>query len=117
MKYWIQRFSHPFRGLKYALLHDKAIQIEFVLFGIIGLPVANALFGPFSAREWLLLVFCWFFIVVTELQNSAIEVALDKLHPERHEAIGRSKDMASGAVVWAAVFGLVSLVFIVSGRV
>jgi undecaprenol kinase len=117
MKYWIQRFSHPIRGLKYALLHDRAIQIEVVLFGIIGFPLANILFGPFSAREWLLLIFCWFFIVVTELQNSAIETALDRLHPERHEEIGRSKDMAAGAVMWAAVFGLISLIFIVSGKI
>jgi diacylglycerol kinase (ATP) len=116
MKFWIKRLSHPFRGLKYAITHDFAIQFEVVVLGIIGFPLAYFLFGPFTAHELLLLLFCWFFIVVTELQNSAIEVALDKLHPEHDSAIGRSKDLASASVVWAAVFGVVSFIFVLSWR-
>jgi diacylglycerol kinase len=114
MKYWITRFSHPLRGLKYAFKHDFAIRFEIVL-GFVGLPVSYFLFGPFSAAELLLLIFCWFFIIVTEIQNSAIEIALDKIHPERHEAIGRSKDLTAAAVVWAGIFGLISFIFVVSG--
>ena len=117
MRFWIKRLSHPFRGLKYAFTHDFAIRFEIVVLGIIGLPAAYFLFGPFSAREILLLLFCWFFIVVTELQNSAIETALDKIHPEHHEVIGRSKDLASAAVVWAAIFGLISFIFVISGKI
>ncbi len=116
MKFWIVRLSHPLRGLKYAFMHDFAVRFEIIVFGIIGLPSVYFLFGPFSAGELLLLIFCLFFIVVTEMQNSAIEIALDKIHPERHEAIGRSKDLASAAVVWAAVFGLISFFFVLSGK-
>ena len=116
MKFWIKRLSHPIRGLKHAFLHDFAVRFEVFVLGVIGIPAAYFLFGPFSAKELLLLIFCWFFIVVAELQNSAIETALDKIHPERHESIGLSKDLAAGAVVWAAVFGLVSLGFVVSGK-
>jgi len=116
MKYWVKRISHPIRGLVYAFTKDFAIRFETIVFGLIGIPVVYFLFGPLSATELLLLIFCWFFIIVTELQNSAIEIALDKLHPEQHEAIGRSKDLASGAVVWAAVFGVVCFFFVVSGR-
>lgn len=117
MQYWITRFSHPLRGLKYAFMHDFAIRFEIIVLGLIGFPAAYFVFGPFTAQEWLLLVFCWFFIIVTELQNSAIEVALDKIHPARHEAIGRSKDLASAAVVWAAVFGMISFICVVTGVV
>ncbi len=116
MKYWINRLSHPLRGLYYAFTRDFAVRFETVVFGIIGIPAVYFLFGPLSTWELLLLIFCWFFIVVTEIQNTAIEVALTKLHPEHDEAIGRSKDLASGAVVWAFVFGLVSLIFVVSGK-
>lgn len=117
MRYWLVRFSHPLRGLKYAFMHDFAIRFEVIVLGIIGLPVAYFVFGPFSAQEMLLLIFCWFFIIVVELQNSAMETALDRIHPERHEEIGRSKDLAAAAVVWAAVFGLVSFIFVVSGKI
>ncbi|HVV14919.1 MAG TPA: diacylglycerol kinase [Candidatus Paceibacterota bacterium] len=117
MKALIRRLSHPFRGLKYALMHDFAVRFEVFVFGGIGLPAAYFFFGPFSAREMLLLIFCWFFVVVAELQNSAIEVALDKIHPERHEAIGRSKDLAAAAVVWASFFGIISFIFVVTGLI
>ena len=115
MKHWIKRLSNPFRGLKYAFTRDFAVQFETIVFGIIGLPLTYFLFG-LSAKELLLLIFCWFFIIVTEIQNSAIEIALTKLHPEHDEAIGRSKDLASAAVVWAFVFGLVSFFFVLSGK-
>lgn len=110
MKYWIKRLSHPFRGLWYALTHDDAIQIETML-AVIGLPLVYFLFN-LSANELLLLIFCWFFVMTAELQNSAIEIALTKIHPEHSEEIGRSKDLAAAAVVWAAVFGLLCLVYV-----
>ena len=110
MGYWITRFSHPLRGLVYAFKHDEAIQIETAL-AVVGLPTVYFLFH-LSANEMLLLVFCWFFVVVTELQNSTIEIALSKLHPSHDKEIGRSKDLAAAAVVWAALFGLVCLAFI-----
>ena len=111
MKYWIKRLSHPLRGLRYAFRHDDAIAIETVL-AVIGLPLVYVLFD-ITTSELLLLIFCWFFVMVTELQNSAIEVALTKVHPEHSEEIGRSKDLAAAAVVWAAVFGLICLVFVI----
>lgn len=117
MKQIITRLSHPFRGLKYAFTRDFAVRFETILFGIVGIPAVHLLFGPLSAKELLLLIFCWFFIIVTEIQNTAIEIALTKLHPEHDEAIGRSKDLASGAVVWAFVFGLISLIFVISGKI
>lgn len=103
--------SHPFRGLKYAFVHDDATQIEFV-FGLIGLPIVYRLFD-ISVSEILLLTFCWFFMMVTELQNTAMEIALTKIHPEHDKEIGLSKDLASGAVIWASVFGLVCLGFVI----
>ena len=96
---------------------DFAVKFETLVFGIIGLPAVNFIFGPFSAKEMLLLIFCWFFIVVPEIQNSAIEVALSKIHPERDEAIGLSKDLSSAAVVLAFVFGLICFFFVLSGKV
>lgn len=117
MKYWIKRFSNPFRGLRYAFTRDFAVRFETIFFGIIGIPAAYFIFGPLSNLELLLLIFCWFFIVVTEIQNTAMEVALTELHPGRDTEIGRSKDLMSGAVVWAFIFGLVALGFIVFGKI
>ena len=111
MRYWITRLSHPLRGLKYAFIHDDAIRIETVL-AVIGLPLVYFLFD-ITLGELLLLVFCWFFVMVAELQNSAIEVALSKVHPAHDKSIGLSKDLAAAAVVWAALLGFICLFFVI----
>lgn len=116
LNYWIVRMSHPLRGLLYAIRNDLAIQIELFC-GTLALLVIYFLFGPFSEIGNLLLIFCFFLVIITELQNSAIETALDQIHPERHEAIGISKDLAAGSVVTAACFGLVCTYFVITGRI
>lgn len=112
MKYILTRMSHPLRGLRYAFTRDSAIIVEAIM-AAIGLPLVYVLFD-LTIAELLLLTFCWFFVMVAELQNSAIEVALTKVHPEHDEEIGRSKDLAAAAVVWASLFGLICLVLIVT---
>lgn len=92
-------------------MHDGAIRIETAL-AAVGLPIVYFFFD-ITATELLLLVFCWFFVMVAEFQNSAIEIALTKIHPGHDEAIGRSKDMAAGSVVWASLFGLICLAFVI----
>jgi diacylglycerol kinase len=61
-------------------------------------------FGPLSHLELFALVLAWMLVLITELQNSSFETALDRLHPEEHAYIGKSKDMAAGAVLLAGVF-------------
>jgi diacylglycerol kinase (ATP) len=50
--------------------------------------------------EWLILIFPLFLLIIVELLNSAIENAIDRIGPERHVLSGRSKDMASAAVLF-----------------
>lgn len=93
-------------------MHDIAIQIELTL-GIIGIPILYYFFGPFSSLEWLIIFGAWLFTLHAELQNSALETALDRVHPEHHELIGRSKDLASASVVVGACAGLVGVAFVI----
>jgi undecaprenol kinase len=48
---------------------------------------------------WVLLLLLCGMVLAAELFNSALESALDHLHPERHEAIRVAKDCAAGAVL------------------
>lgn len=95
MKYWIGRLSNPLRGLWYAFTSDFAVRFEILVFGVVGIPAVYFLFGPLTARELLLLIFCWFFIVVTEIQNTAMEVALTKLHPAHDAAQAQDESCAA----------------------
>ena len=56
--------------------------------------------------EWVAILLVSGLVISMELLNSALEESLDRLHPDLHPAIGRAKDMASGAVLVAAIIAL-----------
>ena len=109
MRRLISRLSHSLRGLSYAIRKDSSFQSQF-FGGILFLGMTWLIFSPLAAWEWLFVILCWILILITELQNSALEEALNKIHPELHINIGRSKDMAAGAVLLAAVYTLATIV-------
>jgi diacylglycerol kinase (ATP) len=96
-------------GLGWALRHEEAFRIEVALCCIL-LPVA--LWIGADGVERAVLVLSLFVVLITELLNTAVEVVVDRIGPERHELSGRAKDLASAAVhlallqvpvVWALV--------------
>lgn len=42
-------------------------------------------------------------VLTLEMVNTAIELSIDLLHPDRHETAGKIKDIAAGAVLVAAI--------------
>jgi diacylglycerol kinase len=109
MRRIISRFPHATRGILYALKHDNSFQSQFYG-GVLFLFLVWLVFSPLAPWEWLFVILCWALILITELQNSALEEALDKIHPELNVNIGRSKDMAAGAVLLAAAYTLATIV-------
>jgi diacylglycerol kinase len=103
----IFRSSHiALKGLRHAYVSDKSFRMEINY----GLPV-YAILGwylyPFYAWEFLLFIFSYFFILMTELVNTAFEKMLDRVHPEEHDLIGKSKDIAAAAVLLTFVFAAI----------
>lgn len=56
---------------------------------------------------WALLLLNCGLVLAAELFNSALEHALDHLHPGRHPAVGLAKDCAAGAVLVLSLTGVV----------
>jgi diacylglycerol kinase len=104
----IRRLRFAFMGLAYAFVNDFSYRTQ-VWSVLLVLVVVYAVLQPLTQTEILFLGLSYTLILITELQNSSFEAALDHLHPELHDNIGRSKDMAAGAVLTAALF----LVFVV----
>jgi diacylglycerol kinase len=100
---YFSRFPHAIRGIAYAARNDFGYRTQ--LYGI-GLFIIGILFylSPLTRDEVLFTLLAYTLILITELQNSALEIALDRLHPDLHDAIGKSKDMAAGAVLLAGIF-------------
>jgi undecaprenol kinase len=59
-----------------------------------------------AALWWALLLMNCGMVLAAELFNTALEAALDHLHPTRHPAIGLAKDCAAGAVLLLSLTGV-----------
>lgn len=105
---YFSRFLHPLRGLRYTFFTDFSFRTQVYL-GLLLLTGSGYLWHPFTLDEVRFLLLGWFLVLITELQNSALEMALDRLHPDHHAAIGQSKDLAAAAVLLAGLFLLLTL--------
>ncbi len=56
-----------------------------------------------SSLEWLTVILCIAFVITTELLNTTIEKLADIIEPNQNKQIGLVKDMAAGAVLFAAI--------------
>ncbi len=114
LKQW-RRFGFATAGIHYAVRTDKSFRLQWYGIGSLIAIMLYAL-SPLTATEFLFVLLAYFLILITELQNSALEYVLDHLHPETHDTIGRSKDMAAGAVLLAGIFLAVVLITLVLVR-
>ncbi|MDO8600966.1 MAG: diacylglycerol kinase [bacterium] len=111
MRKKIKSIVYALRGLRAAYSCDISFRLElassaiFLVFGYI--------VWPLSMPEFLFFVMSYILIITAELFNTALEQALDRLHPGRHEAIGASKDIAAAAVFVTMLFA--GFVFVVIG--
>jgi diacylglycerol kinase (ATP) len=92
--------ANTWRGFAGAWREEAAFRQECLL-ALIVIP-AGLWFGR-SGVERALLVGPMLLIVIVELLNSAIEVAIDRIGIERHVLSGLAKDLGSAAVFVAFV--------------
>jgi diacylglycerol kinase (ATP) len=65
-----------------------------------------------STTEWLFQVFVIGLVLSIEGLNTAVEKIADFIHPQYHEKIGFVKDIAAGAVFFAALTALAVILII-----
>jgi diacylglycerol kinase (ATP) len=82
-------------GLGWALREEEAFRIEAML-GVLMAPLA-LYFGHGGVQKALLLL-SLLVVLITELLNTGIEVAIDRIGKEHHVLSGRAKDLGSAAV-------------------
>ena len=103
--------SYAMKGFRHAFRDDTSFRFEI----LIGLPiyvVVGYLLSPLSSLEWGLFVLSYNLILMIELINTSIEKLLERLHPEKHELIGHSKDIASAAVLLSFVFAGITVLLL-----
>jgi diacylglycerol kinase len=114
MRYAVKIYKsirNALRGIRYAYRHELSFRME-VWAGLV-FVVVGFLFWPLSAFEISLMVLAYTLVLAFELVNTALERMFERLHPEHHELIGISKDLASSAVFVAVLFSCFEVVLIV----
>jgi undecaprenol kinase len=98
-----KRLSFSLQGIRTAWMLEASFRFQcMAALGVLGLL---SVLRP-AAIWWALLLLNCGLVLAAELFNTALEHALDHLHPELHPAIKVSKDCAAGAVL---VFSLSSV--------
>jgi diacylglycerol kinase (ATP) len=107
----VHAFFNSCAGLSDAWRHESAFRQEILLAAIL-VPVA--LVVPSSAVERALLIAAVLLVIIVELLNTGVEVAIDRISFEHHSLSKRAKDIGSAAVfvalvlmgvVWAVILG------------
>ena len=70
-----------------------------------------------TAMEWAVIVLAIGLVWTAELINTAIEAAVDLASPEHHELARQAKDVASAAVLLAALTAVIVGVIIFGPRI
>ena len=91
-------FFNSCAGLTDAWRHESAFRQEIMLAAIL-IPVAWMV--PVSRGERALLVATVLLVMIVELLNTGVEVAIDRISFEHHSLSKRAKDIGSAAVLVA----------------
>jgi len=102
-------FWNTIGGFREGLATEAAIKQEVALM-LLALPVS--FFVATSLWAWVALMGSLLMLLAAELLNTAIERLCNRVHPERHEAIKVTKDLASAGVFCVIVSA--ALVWIVA---
>tara|TARA_B100000809_G_scaffold265414_2_gene324175 strand:- start:759 stop:1127 length:369 start_codon:yes stop_codon:yes gene_type:complete len=105
----LKSVGYAFKGAVYLIRTESSIKIQ--VFCAIAVTIAGCYFD-ISRTEWLFQIAFIGLVVSLEGMNTAIERIADFIHPERHEAIGKIKDIAAGAVLIAAICAAIAALII-----
>ena len=99
----LKSLSYALKGLRYLIKTENSIKVQ--LFFSLLLTACGFLFH-ISTTEWIAQIMCIALVLTAESLNTAVEKIANFIHPEYHEKIGIIKDVAAGAVAFAAIFAI-----------
>ena len=82
--------------------HSVMVQSSIAL-----LMVIAGFYFEIDRVEWILQILAFGLVLSIEGMNTAVEKIADFIHPEFHDRIGFIKDIAAGAVFFAAIAAII----------
>jgi diacylglycerol kinase (ATP) len=96
----IGSFGYAFRGLRYLLATQHNARMHLVATILV---IAAAFYFGLAAAEWILLLIVVGMVWAAEAINTALELLIDLVSPQKHPLAGRAKDVAAAAVLITAI--------------
>ncbi|PKA84461.1 diacylglycerol kinase (ATP) [Ulvibacter sp. MAR_2010_11] len=100
----LKGFGYATKGAWMLLKNEPSIQVQ--AFIVVGVTIAGFYF-EISEIEWMFQILAIGLVMSVEGLNTAAEEMADFVHPDFHNKIGYIKDVAAGAVFFAAVAAVV----------
>ena len=97
---WSRKFADAFRGLGRAVRTQSSFAVHLAVAAAV---VVSGAFFRVSAWEWCLLALAIGLVLMAEIFNTAVESLARGPGSRRHPRLRDALDMASGAVLVAAV--------------
>lgn len=104
LKKFINSFSYPIKGLKYAYRNEQNLAVD------VGIALIVVIFGfifQINKYEWAILALTIGLVISCELVNTAIEAVVDLVTEEYHPLAKVAKDTSAAAVF---VFAIVAVI-------
>ncbi|SDH08055.1 diacylglycerol kinase (ATP) [Flavobacterium omnivorum] len=100
----LKSVSYALKGALKLITTEHSVMVQFSL-GIL-VTTAGFYFG-ITKTEWLFQTLAIGLVLSVEGLNTAVEKIADFIHPNYHERIGFIKDIAAGAVFFAAMTAII----------
>ena len=100
----LKSVTFAFKGAVKLITTEHSVMVQFSI-GL-ALTFAGFYFG-ISKTDWLFQILAIGLVMSIEGLNTAVEKIADFIHPDYHQRIGFIKDIAAGAVFFAAVTAII----------
>ena len=96
----LKSIKYAFQGAIKLLSSEHSVMAQFI---IAMLMIVAGFYYNISKTEWMFQIMASGLVLGIEGLNTALEKICDFIHPDFHDRIGFIKDIAAGAVLFAAM--------------
>jgi len=104
LKQFGKSFSHAWRGVKYAIRHEKNFQNELAIAAMVVLAM---IYFRVSRAEMVVLFLVIAGVIMMELFNTVMERVVDILKPRVHPYARLIKDLMAAGVLLSSIFAII----------
>ena len=100
----LKGFVYATRGAYMLIRNEASIQVQVTISIIV---IIAGFYFRITTTEWIMQLLAIGLVLSVEGLNTAAEEIADFIHPDHHDRIGYIKDVAAGAVFFAAVVAVI----------